>query len=284
MSDDEIEELKHKVQQLERHQADLEIALQIAIEHGDAMEDELFTTNLRLKKELNRRKQIQAHFKKIAQDRKREKEDLQIILDTIVEHGDEVDAHWRKEMSLVKLLSETDGLTLIPNRRKFDTYLEEQWQLLSSRGNYLSLILCDVDYFKMFNDSYGHLAGDGCLKRVAYALSSALRNDNDLVARYGGEEFVVVLPDTDLSDAILVADRIHAVIAQLSIPHSKSAVSSFVTLSMGIATINPAPHIVSLELIEATDRLLYQAKLGGRNRYVTEVLNSSIEPEMSLLG
>jgi diguanylate cyclase (GGDEF)-like protein len=267
---EEIEELKLKIKQLERHQADLEMALLVAIEHGDAVENQLLDANALLKKEIRRREYLEIFLKKVARDREKEKQDLQIILDTLIEHGDAVDNQWRKEMAIVKLLAETDGLTLIANRRRFDSYLTETWQQLCTDRLPLTLILCDVDFFKLYNDEYGHPSGDACLKRVAHALSSAMRSEADLVCRYGGEEFGIILPNTSQSSALPIADRIKSVIEQLAIPHCRSKTSPFVSLSMGIATTVPSPDMFPSELVEAADQMLYQAKQKGRNCYISQ--------------
>lgn len=271
---DEIEELKLKIKQMERHQADLEMALLVAIEHGDAVENQLLDANALLKKEIRRREQLEIFLKKVARDREKEKQDLQIILDTLIEHGDAVDNQWRKEMAIVKLLAETDSLTLIANRRRFDDYLEQKWRELGTDRSPLTLILCDVDFFKLYNDEYGHPSGDACLKRVAHALSSVMRSGLDLVCRYGGEEFGIILPNTPQDSALPVADRIKSVIEQLAIPHCQSKISQFVTLSMGIVTTVPNPDMFPSELVEATDQMLYQAKQKGRNCYVSQEIAS----------
>lgn len=273
---DDVEELKQKIKQMERHQSDLEMALLVAIEHGDAVENQLLDANAMLKKEIRRREQLEIYLKKVARDREKEKQDMQIILDTIIEHGDAVDDQWRKEMAIVKLIAETDGLTLIANRRRFDSYLQQKWQEMQARILPLSLILCDVDFFKLFNDYYGHPAGDACLKRIAHGLSSAMRSEIDLVCRYGGEEFGIILPNTNQASAIPVANRIQAVIGQLAIPHAKSKIAPFVTLSMGIATVVPFPGMLAPELIQVADRMLYQAKQEGRNRYARQEIPSPI--------
>lgn len=160
-----------------------------------------------------------------------------------------------------------DGLTQISNRRRFDEYFLQEWQRLARDPAPLSLIFCDVDYFKNFNDTYGHLAGDDCLIQVAQAIRRAIHRPGDLVARYGGEEFVVVLPITDINGAIQVVQAIQAEVQRLDIPHAASAVSRQVTLSFGIASTNPVATTSAQELIDRADRALYQAKAEGRNRY-----------------
>ncbi|MBD2446541.1 diguanylate cyclase [Nostoc sp. FACHB-152] len=159
-----------------------------------------------------------------------------------------------------------DQLTQIPNRRCFDSRLERIWQYLLREQGCVSLLLCDIDYFKQYNDAYGHTAGDDCLRLVAKAFKQTVKRATDLAARYGGEEFVVILPNTDSYGAFQVAQAIHQAIEQLNIPHVASAVKQHITLSIGIATVIPQIEMLSLDLIESADQALYQAKSQGRNR------------------
>ncbi|MBW4681444.1 MAG: diguanylate cyclase [Microcoleus vaginatus WJT46-NPBG5] len=159
-----------------------------------------------------------------------------------------------------------DCLTQIANRRRFDEYLKQEWGKCAGEQMPLSLLLCDVDFFKVYNDTYGHQAGDECLKQVAAAISQVLKRPVDLVARYGGEEFAVVLPGTDLQGAMGVAEAILEAVKALAIPHAGSAVSDFVTLSAGVATVVPAANGCVADLIATADRALYQAKTRGRDR------------------
>ncbi|SKB12002.1 Methyl-accepting chemotaxis protein (modular protein) [Planktothrix sp. PCC 11201] len=164
-------------------------------------------------------------------------------------------------------LATIDGLTQVANRRRFDQYLEQQWQDLQADKSSLALILCDIDYFKQYNDYYGHLAGDSCLKKVAQALENILRDPVDLVARYGGEEFAIILPNTSWSEAIQQAQHIQNMILQLQLPHADSRVSQWLTLSLGIACTIPSDDISPSVLIGAADQALYQAKQQGRACY-----------------
>ena len=165
-------------------------------------------------------------------------------------------------------LASADSLTKVANRRRFDEYLDLQWRQLSREERYLSLILCDVDFFKLYNDSYGHLAGDGCLQQVAQAISNTIKKSADLVARYGGEEFVIILPDTNAAGAASVAEQIRESVKALQIPHHKSTVNPWVTLSLGVACMIPHSESKPTSLIAAADQALYQAKASGRNCYV----------------
>ncbi|MBE9050669.1 diguanylate cyclase [Nostocales cyanobacterium LEGE 11386] len=162
-------------------------------------------------------------------------------------------------------LAMVDQLTQIANRRRFDRQLDHVWRHLLREQGLISLLLCDIDYFKQYNDTYGHTAGDDCLRLVAQALKQTVKRFTDLAARYGGEEFAVILTKTDTDGAFQVAQKIHAAIQQLNIPHAASVVKPHVTLSIGIATVIPSFDMVSLDLIEAADLALYQAKAHGRN-------------------
>lgn len=162
-------------------------------------------------------------------------------------------------------LSYQDGLTGVANRRMFDNRLQMEWSNAQRNSLPLSLILLDIDYFKQYNDHYGHIQGDNCLKRVAHALNSAAARARDFFARYGGEEFVLVLPETDEKAAIKVAERCRSLIFKEQIPHEKSPVSQLLTISLGVGTIVPTQKDESLPFIEEVDRRLYQAKHSGRN-------------------
>jgi diguanylate cyclase (GGDEF)-like protein len=165
-------------------------------------------------------------------------------------------------------LSRQDSLTGIANRRYFDSFLLSEMKRASREREPLSLILADVDYFKAFNDCYGHQAGDDCLRQVALALKTVAKRPADLAARYGGEEFAVVLPSTTTEGAVDVAKSIVRSIDAMSIAHVRSGVSKTVTLSQGVASLIPASETKPENIIELADQALYQAKQQGRNRYV----------------
>ncbi len=160
-----------------------------------------------------------------------------------------------------------DGLTQVANRRCFDEYLDREWRRLTREQAPLSLVLLDIDFFKGYNDRYGHQAGDECLKRLAWVMQKATRRPADLVARYGGEEFAIVLPNTDKAGAVCVADMLRSGIYALHVPHESSGVSRYVTASLGVATMIPFPEADADLLVAAADRALYKAKQKGRNRY-----------------
>ena len=163
-------------------------------------------------------------------------------------------------------LARIDGLTQVANRRTFDETLIREWQRLAREKSPLSLVICDIDCFKKFNDYYGHQAGDECLQRVARALADCGRRPADLVARYGGEEFVILLPQTPLEGALQVAETVRQQVEGLGLKHAASDVKPVVTLSLGVASLIPALDGDGDRLIKAADEALYHAKKTGRNR------------------
>lgn len=165
-------------------------------------------------------------------------------------------------------LSFKDGLTGIANRRRFDALITAEWETALRTQRPLSLILVDIDFFKQFNDHYGHIQGDECLRRVAQSLKAGATRPRDFLARYGGEEFVLVLPDTDQKGVAAVAARCREALADIAIPHQSSAVGPTVTISIGAGTIVPTLHDQVMQFIEQIDRRLYRAKQNGRNAVV----------------
>lgn len=172
----------------------------------------------------------------------------------------------RRTSETLRLTSQLDGLTAIANRARFDKALETAWRRCHRAQAPLSLILIDVDFFKQFNDKYGHQAGDECLRRVAGLLPQVLRREDDLAARYGGEEFVLVLPFTDQPGAVQVAQALQKGLAELAIPHGFSEAGSSVTCSMGVARLVPGIELVPGDLVAMADVALYRAKRNGRAR------------------
>lgn len=162
-----------------------------------------------------------------------------------------------------------DGLTQVNNRREFERSIEMEWRRVQRAKRKIALIMVDIDHFKAFNDFYGHLAGDGCLRTVAKAINNTIQRAHDLVCRYGGEEFAIILPDTDLRGAELLAAKMIQAVSELKIEHKKSETLDVVTISAGIACLSPfhggSPH----DLISQADQALYQAKESGRNQLVT---------------
>jgi diguanylate cyclase (GGDEF)-like protein len=172
----------------------------------------------------------------------------------------------------LQLFALLDGLTGVANRRKFDEYLNLEWQRLAREKMPLSLLLCDVDFFKNYNDTYGHLTGDDCLKQIAKTIKLSVKRPADLLARYGGEEFAVILSNTNYQGAIYLAEKIRQKVYNLNIPHAQSKIDNFVTLSIGVTTTVPDVKISPNILIEVGDKALYTAKAQGRNRVVAENL------------
>lgn len=180
----------------------------------------------------------------------------------------DITEHKRAE-DLLKSFSYMDGLTGIANRRQFDECLEVEWKRAARNSSPLSLILCDIDFFKNYNDTYGHLAGDDCLRKVAEAIKSTLKRPGDLATRYGGEEFAVILPETDGAGATSIAGVIRNSVENLGIPHTASAIGKVVTISLGVATLIPGADCRTSALVSLADNALYNAKQSGRNRVVT---------------
>jgi len=166
-------------------------------------------------------------------------------------------------------LSIMDGLTDIPNRRRFDFFMEHEWWRAARTKSSLSVILLDIDHFKIFNDNYGHLVGDDCLKIVGKTMEAALDRSTDFVARYGGEEFVCVLSDTNLEGAVKLAEKIRKNIEALLIPNKQTGTLLKITASLGVATAIPSQDFPPRILVEAADKRLYEAKRSGRNRVVS---------------
>ena len=174
----------------------------------------------------------------------------------------------KRKTDLLDRMTLMDGLTEIPNRRCFDVTLEKEIRRAARDGSFLSLVMMDIDFFKNYNDRYGHVAGDVCLQRVAKAIEGVLNRASDCAARYGGEEFAMILPGTDMESAIHVAEEVRSAVAALNIQHVSSDVAEHVSLSFGVATVAAGHKMSLLELIEAADASLYQAKKNGRNRII----------------
>jgi diguanylate cyclase (GGDEF)-like protein len=197
----------------------------------------------------------------------------------------------REKTDELRRLTTTDPLTGIANRRAFEEALDQEWRRMMRHQTALSLLMIDVDYFKRFNDRYGHVAGDQCLRVVAQALSRRTRRAGELAARYGGEEFAVLLPHVDIVDAEKLAELISASIREQEFPHEGSEVSPYITVSIGVGTIADLPKFAAalsregalpsaslpsaMALVEMADHALYQAKIAGRNRVVTAGVNGS---------
>jgi len=217
---------------------------------------------------ITERKQAEAQKIRLIQER----EAKQVALQMNARLQQEITERQRAEIALQKAnqelahLASLDGLTQVANRRRLDDYLSQEWKRLMREQAPLSFILCDVDYFKRYNDTYGHQAGDVCLQQVAQALCGAVKRAADLVARYGGEEFAVILPQTHLEGAMTVAKLLQKEIKALELVHAQSSVNEYVTLSIGVATMIPSRELSAEVLVNQADSALYQAKQEGRNR------------------
>lgn len=165
----------------------------------------------------------------------------------------------------LRRLASLDGLTGIANRRQFDEVLTREWRRATRQGSELSVLMCDIDFFKQYNDAYGHLVGDEALRLISQALTAAMDRGGDLIARYGGEEFAAVLPETSTGGALFVAERMKQAIDQLKLPNTGSPFGH-ITASFGIASVVPKPDTSPLTLLDAADHALYEAKHAGRNR------------------
>jgi len=163
------------------------------------------------------------------------------------------------------MLSTTDGLTGLLNRRRFDEVFNEEWKRGIRSQSSLSLIILDIDHFKAYNDTYGHQVGDDCLREVTRTLSNIPLREMDKLARIGGEEFAIILPETDAEGAMQAAKRVRESIDELAIPHSSSASHRHLTISVGVSTVIPKAELSSRKLMEAADMALYEAKHTGRN-------------------
>ncbi|CAH2032372.1 diguanylate cyclase domain-containing protein [Trichlorobacter ammonificans] len=172
----------------------------------------------------------------------------------------------KRHRDLLSAMATIDGLTGIANRRRFDEMLRQEWHRAQRSGTPLSVLMIDIDHFKLYNDRYGHLAGDDCLKAVACCMLGVIRRPGDLLARYGGEEFACILSETDVQGARKVAEHLHQAVAALEIPHADSPVSPIITVSIGFCTTWPNGIRNSQELVDCADRNLYRAKHEGRNR------------------
>ena len=172
----------------------------------------------------------------------------------------------KRHRDFLEDLSSLDGLTGIYNRRRFDSVIAREWRNAIREPALISLIMIDIDYFGDYNNTYNHVIGDDCLKKVARTLAASVNRPSDFVARYGGEEFAAVLPKTETEGAIHIAERMRKNVEELDIPHKTSPVADHVTISLGVATTQPNPEDKAVVLIEAGDRALYEAKRSGRNQ------------------
>lgn len=172
----------------------------------------------------------------------------------------------KRQRDILRDMTTIDGLTGIPNRRRFDEFLRVEWLRARRNKHPLAVVLADIDEFKAYNDNYGHLKGDEALKAVAEILQEALHRPTDLLARYGGEEFVAVLPETDFKGAVHFGEYMRSAVLDAGVPHAWSSVEESVTISVGVACVVPTSEVSEVALVTAADKQLYRAKEMGRNR------------------
>jgi diguanylate cyclase (GGDEF)-like protein len=182
-----------------------------------------------------------------------------------ISHRKLEEANFQRSLATAEQQASSDPLTGIANRRHFDQMIEREWLRAARDQTSLSVLLLDVDHFKLYNDVNGHLTGDTCLRQVVAAIRPVVSRPADLLARYGGEEFVVVLPNTDAAGARQMAEWIRQAVEVSRLPHAGNAPHGVLTLSIGCATMTPHPEITHLQLLEAADQALYRAKSSGRN-------------------
>jgi diguanylate cyclase (GGDEF)-like protein len=187
----------------------------------------------------------------------------------------------RETNAKLKQQNTIDELTKISNRRYFDEVLEKEWLRAKRTKTPLSMLMIDIDYFKQYNDTFGHLEGDDCLRRIAETLSNNLNRPSDFVARYGGEEFCIIMPETNLHGAVASAEKIHSTIIELKIENPGSEVSKYLSISIGVAAVIPKDGDSYMDLIYTSDKALYKAKKDGRNIVRTmEILEKNPGPRL----
>jgi len=219
--------------------------------------------------DITHRKQAEAQRIRLIQEKEAHKAALSVNaqLQQEIDEREKVEVALQKANYELQRLAILDGLTQIPNRRRLDEYLDQEWKRAIREYAPLCFIMCDVDFFKRFNDTYGHQAGDECLQQVARAISRAVKRPADLVARYGGEEFAIVLPNTHIDGAMRVATEIARAVTALKLPHVAST-HPFVSLSIGVAGFIPSQSLPIATLMQQADSALYQAKMRGRNQII----------------
>ncbi|HXE63674.1 MAG TPA: diguanylate cyclase [Bryobacteraceae bacterium] len=256
---DSASELQARIERLNREIQDYQIELALSNEHGDILQEHLYRLSQSLTAEIRERQAAEEKLQRVLTAIRQEKGDLEVLVQILIEQGDTAAAESEK--------ARIDGLTRIANRRRFDEYLAREWERHAALSAPVALMLCDVDYFKLYNDFYGHQAGDECLRTVAQTIERCC-GSGSLVARYGGEEFAAVFPGATREQALRRAESILAAVSDVNLPHEKSALGDRVTVSVGVVCRVPvSPHDRDLRaFVDDADRNLYLAKRRGRNR------------------
>jgi diguanylate cyclase (GGDEF)-like protein len=258
-TESEPDRLREEIRRLQRENRDYEIALLASNEHGDLIQEHLYRLSTSLAAEIRERQGADEKLQRLVKAISKEKGDLEVLVQILIAQGDDAAEDGEK--------ARIDALTQIANRRRFDEFLSAEWSTHLRAQQPLSLLICDVDHFKLYNDRHGHQAGDDCLKAVAQVTARGCPA-RGLVARYGGEEFAVILPFTSHEVAIAVAEDVRSGLAAAAIPHLASPVCDRVTISIGVACRKPQQNETQAArgLIEEADQYLYLAKHRGRDR------------------
>lgn len=259
---------------------DINAILEEEISERQAVEEEIRKLNLELENKVHVRtvalsqmntvleQEINEHH--MVNQALRHSRDALVVSDEQLQHSANELAETNRNLIILneelRRISLSDGLTGIANRRYFDEFLAREWQRGKRELTSLALVMVDIDFFKDYNDTYGHIAGDDCLKLIASMLEDMPKCGIDIVARYGGEELALVLPETDEQGAMIVAEKVRAGVEELGIEHKQSSISQYVTVSVGVAVIVPKKDIMPSTIIAAADQALYLAKGAGRNR------------------
>jgi len=261
-----IENQKNEIDKLKQDVSDLNIALETAIDHGDSIEDQLLVSNDALLEEAKERKKAEQNLRHLIKALTQQKDDLEVLVETITEHGDDVQYEWLQRLGTAEEEALTDALTSVANRRHFDQYLLNEWKRAMRHTSDFSIAMIDIDYFKRYNDKYGHQSGDECIQKIAKEGQRICARSTDLFARYGGEEFAMVLPDTNYDGAINLANKFIKAVEELYLPHEESIVSGYVSVSIGVASCCVTSGCEFDGLLQLADNMLYKAKETGRNR------------------
>ena len=270
-----VEKQQKEIASLRQAVSDAEIALLTAIEHGDSIEEQLLMSNDALKAEASERLKAEQNLHNLIKALTQQKDDLEMLVETITEHGDDIQYEWLEKLGAAEEEALTDALTSVANRRHFDHYLVSEWNKAVLLNSDFSIIMIDIDHFKLFNDKYGHQAGDACIQKVAEQGNLVCGRPADLFARYGGEEFAIVLPNTKYEGAMNLAMKLRENVEKLNIPHEDSQVCNRVTISVGVASCHVTKECNVDKLLQMADNLLYQAKESGRNK-VTGKYNKKV--------